>query len=145
MNADGGAAAPRLGGVLETCLYHDAGEAEAVERFYTQVLGLPVVSRWPGGIALRLGHGVVLLFARQALAEREGPISAHGTEGPGHLCLLVGGSEEYEAWKRHLRVAGVEVAHEHSWRDGVRTLYFADPAGNLLEIAEEDIWPPAGA
>lgn len=137
------AGAPGLSGVLETCLYHAAAEADDVERFYAEVLGLPVVSRWPGGRALRLGPGVLLLFEREQLAERESAISAHGTDGPGHACLITGGPEEYERWKRWLAARDVEVTHEHSWRDGVRSLYFNDPARNLLEIAEGDIWPRA--
>lgn len=132
---------PALAGVLETCLYHRADQADAVERFYAEVLGLPVVSRWPGGRALRLGRGVLLLFERETLTERGGPISEHGTEGPGHVCLLAADGEAYESWRRRLESSGVEITHEHSWDGGLRSLYFSDPAGNLLEIAEGDIWP----
>jgi len=130
----------RLRGVLETCLYHDEADAAAVEDFYAGALGLRVVSRWPGGVALRAGDGVVLLFAREVLAERDGPIAAHGTAGPGHACLTVAGGE-YDGWRERLRGAGVEVIHEHEWDGGRRSLYFNDPAGNLLEIADGDIWP----
>lgn len=132
---------PGLSGVLETCLYHEAGDDEDVERFYTDVLGLEIVSRWPGGRALRLGAGVLLLFERGELAERDSPISAHGTSGPGHACLLADAPTEYERWRGWLEARGVAITHEHSWREGVRSLYFSDPAGNLLEIAERDIWP----
>jgi catechol 2,3-dioxygenase-like lactoylglutathione lyase family enzyme len=129
-----------LGGVLETSLYHDAGEAAAVERFYTQDLGLRVVSRWPGGFALRAGAGVLLLFDRSVLAKRDGPIAAHGTVGPGHACL-VAPADAYDGWRERLENAGVEVTHEHEWDGGRRSLYFTDPAGNLLEIASGDLWP----
>ena len=47
---------------------------------------------------------------------------------------------DYEAWR--LRVAErVEIFHEHEWSDGHRSFYFRDPAGNLLEIANADLWP----
>ena len=133
----------RLTGVLETCLYHEAAETESVERFYGEVLGLPLVSRWPGGMGFRAGDGMLLLFDRAELAGRDSPISAHGTSGPGHACLLAGTREEYERWKRRLEAAAVELTHEQDWPGGRLSAYFEDPAGNLLEIADGDLWPSA--
>ncbi len=132
---------PPFAGVLETSLYHDAAEAEAIERFYGETLGLAAVSRWSGGVAYRTGAGVLLLFERGALAERDSPIAAHGTNGPGHACLVVDGPDDYDAWRERLLAEGVEITHEHEWNGGLRSLYFADPAGNLLEIADGDLWP----
>ena len=126
--------------VLETALYHDPSQREEVERFYSDVLGLKPVSSWADGIAFRVGAGVLLLFDRQGLARREGPIAEHGTDGPGHACLVVEPAA-YEDWKQHLDEAGAQVVHEHEWEGGRRSLYFPDPAGNLLEIADGDLWP----
>jgi catechol 2,3-dioxygenase-like lactoylglutathione lyase family enzyme len=130
-----------LAGVLETSLYHAASETAAIERFYGELLRLRVVSRWPGGIALRAGGSVLLLFERETLAERPGPIADHGTTGPGHACLLAADPAAYESWRERLLGAGVEITHEHEWEGGRRSLYFNDPAGNLLEIADGDLWP----
>ena len=127
--------------LLETCLYHDPAEAEAVERFYAETLGLRVCARWPGGLALRAGAGVLLLFDREALAAREGPVSDHGTVGPGHACLVASDPGDYERRLGDLREAGVEITHEHQWDGGRRSFYFRDPAGNLLELADGDLWP----
>ena len=44
-------------------------------------------------------------------------------------------------WRERLGAAGVEITHEHDWEGGRRSLYFHDPAGNLLEIADGDLWP----
>lgn len=132
---------PGLAGVLETCLYHAAAEAEEIHRFYADVLGLREVSRWPGGVAFRAGAGVVLLFSRESLVARGGPISEHGTSGPGHVCLLAKDGVAYDAWKLALSTAGVKIAHEHDWGGGRRSIFFADPAGNLLEVAHGDLWP----
>jgi catechol 2,3-dioxygenase-like lactoylglutathione lyase family enzyme len=130
-------------GILETSLYHDAAEGEEVERFYAEQLELPLVSRWPGGLAFRVGAGVLLLFERETTATREGPIADHGTVGPGHTCLLVAGGEAYEGWRERLAASGVEITHEQEWKAGRRSFYFKDPAGNLLEVADGDIWPEA--
>jgi catechol 2,3-dioxygenase-like lactoylglutathione lyase family enzyme len=131
---------PGFAAVLETSLYYSAADGERIERFYTETLGLRVVSSWKGALAMRIGSGVLLLFERESLAERDGPIAAHGTEGPGHVCLLAG-TDEYAAWRERLAGAGVEITHEHEWDGGPRSFYFNDPAGNLLEIADGDLWP----
>lgn len=143
MRADHGfepAPAP-LDGILETSLYHAAAESSAIERFYVELLGLRVVSRWPGGIALRVGPGLLLLFEREAVAGRDGPIADHGSTGPGHTCLLARDDAGYESWRERLMAAGIEITHEHKWEGGRRSLYFKDPGGNLLEIADGDLWP----
>jgi catechol 2,3-dioxygenase-like lactoylglutathione lyase family enzyme len=129
----------RLEAVLEVALYHDAADGAAMTELYEDVLGLPVVARWPGGAAHRLSGTLVLLFEREGLAKREGPIADHGSVGPGHVCFTVAAGE-YEECKR--RVAAVaEVVHQHDWSGGRRSFYFRDPAGNLLEIADGDLWP----
>ena len=112
-----------------------------MKRFYSEVLGLRAVSSWPGGDAYRIGSGVLLLFEREALAERQGPIARHGSTGPAHVCLLARGRDDYDGLKRRVVQAGVEVTHEQEWEGRRRSFYFNDPAANLLEIAEADIWP----
>jgi catechol 2,3-dioxygenase-like lactoylglutathione lyase family enzyme len=40
-----------------------------------------------------------------------------------------------------LAAKGVEIVQEITWPRGPRSFYFEDPAGNMLEIAEADMWP----
>ncbi len=137
---------PRLLGVLETVVYHEPAETEPMLHLYRDLLGLAVVAGWEDGTALRSGAGVVLLFDRALLAERDGPIADHLTTGATHVAFLAS-PQEYDTWKQRLRAGGVELTHEQEWPGGRRSFYFRDPAGNLIEIAGADIWPlaPQGA
>ncbi len=133
-----------LEGVLETVLYHEPGETEAMLELYRDLLGLQVVAEWEDGSALRVGSGLILLFDRVALARRSGPISEHGSSGASHVALLAPPGD-YEGWREGLRATGLEIVHEQEWSAGRRSFYFRDPAGNLIEIAGGDIWPAAAA
>ena len=127
---------PRLTRVLETVLYYT--DAERTERFYTEILGMRVLDSEPGrSIFLLAGESVFLLFkAEETLRGKTLP--PHGATGPIHTCFQVP-EEEYERWKIHLGSRGVPVIHETRWPRGL-SFYFHDPDGNLLEIANADIW-----
>ena len=65
----------------------------------------------------------------------------HGVNGRIHTCFSTSAAE-YERWKQYLPDHGVPILREITWSNGVRSFYFDDPAGNLIEIAEGDLWPP---
>jgi catechol 2,3-dioxygenase-like lactoylglutathione lyase family enzyme len=126
---------PRLARVLETVLYFAAGEWEAMERFYGETLGLERATEG----AYRLGDGLVLLFEREAASRKTSP-PPHGTTGAAHVGF-VAAEGDYEAWKDRLAAAAVPLLQEIEWPRGPRSFYFHDPAGNVLEIADGDMWP----
>jgi catechol-2,3-dioxygenase len=126
---------PRLAGVLETVLYFGEADEEAMERFYGETLGLP---RARDG-AYRIGAGLVLLFEREAATRKTSP-PPHGTTGAAHVGFLAAPGE-YAAWLEHLASREVEIIQELTWESGDRSAYFHDPAGNVLEVAEGDMWP----
>ena len=124
-----------LSGILEAVLYcTTATEAEA-RRFYEEILGLRRVSKW----AYRLGPQLFLFFNTDETLEQDWP-PPHGTTGRGHLCFTVA-PEGYTGWKAHLEQQGIELIEEIDWSGGVHSFYFEDPAGNVLEIANGDMWP----
>lgn len=132
--------APQLKGILETTLYCAPAEREAVETFYADTLGLAEVARWADGTSYRVGPGVLLIFDRERLEGRDEPMAGHGTHGPGHACFVVD-EDGYSAWRERLERTGVEILDEQEWPSGKCSFYFRDPAGNLLEIANGDLWP----
>lgn len=124
-----------LTGILETVLYCTSDTEEATRCFYEDVLRLPRVSKW----AYRLGPQLFLLFNAEESRMQDSP-PAHGASGSGHICFSVLPAG-YEAWKSHLREHDVELVEEIEWSRGVLSFYFKDPAGNVLEIANGDMWP----
>ena len=111
-----------------------------MRELYEGVLGLPEVAGWSDAMAYRLGPGVLILFDRDKIGDRDEPVADHGSTGPAHVCFLATG-EGYEDWKKRIAAAGVDITHQETWGTGLRSFYFKDPAGNLLEIAEGDLWP----
>ena len=128
----------QLAGILETVVYCTTENEEETRRFYRDVLGLQPVRE--DSVAHRIGSGVLLLFNADESSVQDSP-PAHGArDARVHTCLLAV-PEEYDGWKEKLRNEGVEIVQEIDWRQGPRSFYFEDPAGNVLEIAEGDMWP----
>lgn len=137
-DSSGPAGPPPLSGVLETVLYFN--DAARTEDFYAGVLGMKLLAKDQEGrnLFFRAGGSVFLMFDAAA-TERGGSLPPHGARGEMHTCFLVP-EESYEPWKAHLRSRGVEILQEVTWPRGL-SFYFRDPDGNLLEIANADIWP----
>jgi catechol 2,3-dioxygenase-like lactoylglutathione lyase family enzyme len=124
--------------IVETAIYFD--ELEAAERFYSTVLGLPVIGKEPGRhVFFQVGEANVLLAFQGEATLRGGPLPPHGATGPGHFAL---GIEEQTlaAWRQRLANHNVAVEKEVAWPRGGKSLYFRDPAGNLVELITPGIW-----
>jgi catechol 2,3-dioxygenase-like lactoylglutathione lyase family enzyme len=130
-------APPPLSGILETVLYCTSANEEATRSFYQDVLGLRQIGR----SSYRAGGDVFLLFNRDKSSVQDEP-PPHGASGSVHVCFLTD-PDGYEPWKAKVAGSGAEIIQEITWDEtGLRSFYFEDPAGNLLEIADGDLWPP---
>jgi catechol 2,3-dioxygenase-like lactoylglutathione lyase family enzyme len=124
--------------ILETCLYVD--DLSRAEQFYTRVLGLELEGPQNGRhVFLRCGQRMLLLF--NPLVSREGSdhFPPHGAFGAGHLAFGVH-EAELPGWTTRLDERGVTIERVIDWPQGGRSLYFRDPAGNLLELATPKLW-----
>ena len=129
-------------GILETVLY--ASGLDATEGFYRDVLGLEPFVRVPGRhLFYRCGDQVLLIFNPDATrvppAPNALPVPPHGAVGPGHVCFRAT-SAEIDAWAARLAAKGIAIEADFEWPGGGRSIYFRDPAGNCLELAEPRIW-----
>jgi len=104
------------------------------ERFYVEVLGLSIVTRFGDQILMDCGGQNLALFevSRPPLpASERARIIAHPL-GRGHHAFRVS-REDFLSATRRLSEAGVETAKPIDWGDH-DCLYFLDLDGNLLEI-----------
>ncbi|WP_111733845.1 VOC family protein [Roseovarius amoyensis] len=134
--------APPIGGIIEAALY--ARDLDAAAAFYGGVMGLKEVTRVEGRhIFFRVGRAILLIFNPDATVQGSSnprlPVPAHGAHGPGHLCFAAS-REEIEQWRTRLQAAGYPIEADFDWPNGARSLYFRDPAGNSVEIAEPRLW-----
>lgn len=124
--------------ILETVLY--AEDLDACHTFYTQVLGLEVILFDPArDIFFKLDDSVLIVFKASKTMIPDSGVPPHGTTGIGHAAFATT-KEEIEVWRKKLAGHGVPIIEEIEWKNGARSIYFNDPAGNVLEFATRDLW-----
>jgi len=134
--------APPVAGILEASLY--ARDLAAAAAFYGGVMGLEEVTRVEDRhVFFQAGRTILLIFNPDATAQGSSnlrlPVPAHGAHGPGHVCFAAS-RDEIEQWRTRLRAAGHPIEADCDWPNGARSIYFRDPAGNSVEIAERRLW-----
>ena len=134
--------APAPQAILEAALY--ARDLDAAEAFYGEILGFEKIQRvGDRHVFFRVGGSVLLIFNPTETVKPPGnprlPVPPHGAQGPGHVCFAQTRSDLLTMRSR-LSSAGVEIEAEFDWPHGPRSIYFRDPAGNSVEIAEPHLW-----
>ena len=127
----------KISRIKETCIY--VADLENTRRFYSEIIGLPLISHVPERhIFFRAGESVLLCFiAEKTLKEVHLP--PHGANGSIHFAFEVS-AEDYISCLHKMQEAGVEILHQHTWKNARRSFYFHDPDKNLVEVLEEGLW-----
>ncbi len=112
-------------------------DVEALAAFYERVLGMTVERFGEGRVAVSFGRQKINLqpagwdYERKAIEHRPGSQD---------ICLIVEGS--LDPVFAHLERCGIEVEEGPVARTGatgpIRSVYFRDPDGNLVEISTYD-------
>ncbi len=112
----------------------EVNELASAERFYTEVLGLPVVAHLGDQTLLKCGPQNLALFQvkHPPLAPDQRLDRIAHPLGKGHHAFKVSRAD-FEAARERFAQAGVECAAPINWGDH-DCMYFLDPDGNLLEI-----------
>ncbi|MDO9299872.1 MAG: VOC family protein [Anaerolineales bacterium] len=116
-------------------------DLDAMHKFYEEVVGLEVLRRDEGFVFFKVAEGYgghtqnLALFDasnRMFLETKSEQLSQEGTTLH-HIALNLS-LEDFESEKMRLEGLGLKVDETlHEWLR-VRSLYFADPEGNLLEF-----------
>ena len=123
--------------IFETVLY--AENLAGAEQFYRDAVGLEVIGRGDLAVVFRCGGGVLLIFDPRKSGAPGRDVPSHGTSGDGHIAFAAK-REDFDAWREQLRNAGISVEREVDWEEGGRSIYFRDPAGNVVELAPPTLW-----
>lgn len=123
--------------IFETVIY--ANDLPAARRFYSEVLGLELVSAFDVALAFRCEYGALLVFDPDKASLPGRDVPSHGTHGPGHLAFACAAAD-LDAWRAHLAAHGVPIEREVNWDIGGTSIYFRDPAGNSIELAPSTLW-----
>jgi catechol 2,3-dioxygenase-like lactoylglutathione lyase family enzyme len=128
---------PPVAGVSELVL--EVADLERAERFYTGVLSLPVVERWPHRDA------VWVLAGTTRLGLWKPQVGLEGSRGGEHVHFAMQIDERgFDTQVRALRDAGYEApVHEFGPVGGgtraSRSVYAHDPDGHLVELWTADM------
>jgi catechol 2,3-dioxygenase-like lactoylglutathione lyase family enzyme len=128
----------KIKAVTETGIY--VNDLQAAELFYGTILGLSVIGKEPSRhVFFRVGEASVLLAFVAETTLKDDQLPSHGATGPGHFALGIE-TESLDAWRKRLEGHGVTIENEVEWPKGGKSLYFRDPAGNLVELVTPGIW-----
>ena len=121
-------------GVSELVL--EVVDLEASEGFYSGLLGLPVVDRWPDRDAIWVMAG-----DRTRIGLWRPQVGLEGSRGGVHVHFAMHIAEPgYDDAVAELRAKGAEVKeHEFPTRPHSRAAYLNDPDGHLVELWTWDV------
>jgi catechol 2,3-dioxygenase-like lactoylglutathione lyase family enzyme len=127
--------------IVETSIY--SSNLKKMKEFYVDKLGLEFVSEQKGRhIFLETDTNMLLIFNYEVTAtEKE---TNHGATTPPsmiHIAFEIG-SEEYENAKKFLVESNILIEKEIEWENSIksRSIYFRDPADNLVEFITKNYW-----
>lgn len=129
--------------IVETCIY--SPDLKIMKDFYVDRLGLDLISEGERRhVFLKAGKSMLLVFNPEntSLADNS-TFPTHGACTPPssiHFALEIE-QAGYEAAKNLLVQNKIAIEKEMSWGSGGKSIYFRDPAGNLLEIVTKGQWP----
>jgi catechol-2,3-dioxygenase len=128
---------------VETCIY--SSDLEKMKNFYTTYLGLQFISEENGRhVFLKAGKSMLLIFNPDNTRIKDNSIfPLHGAVTPPasiHFALEIE-KEDYQNCKYVLIQNKIDIEKELTWGNEMRSIYFRDPVGNLVEFITRGNWP----
>jgi len=125
---------------METCIY--SSDLKEMKEFYQDKLGLELVSEEMGRhVFFKVGKNMLLIFnPKVTMHEKE---TKHGAITPpamNHFAFEIE-KDDFHTIKIDILNKNIEIEKEVTWKNGGLSIYFRDPAGNLVEIITDNFWP----
>jgi catechol-2,3-dioxygenase len=122
--------------------------------FYINILGLEFVSEEKDRhVFFKAGQSMLLIFnPNKTLANNNNnnisngsstQLPVHGAFAPPsiiHFALEIE-KQNYDNARYMLNEKNIKIEKEVIWEKGTNSIYFRDPAGNLVEIITQGSWP----
>ncbi|HEY9405873.1 MAG TPA: VOC family protein [Nitrososphaera sp.] len=128
--------------VVETCIY--CSDLQSMKNFYVRILGLSVIQEERDRlIFLKAGKSMLLIFDPMQTRTNNGSLPVHGALTPPssiHFAMEIE-EQEYHASKQLLASNKIAIEKEVNWDSQAKSIYFRDPAGNLVELITPGAWP----
>ena len=129
--------------IVETCIY--SSDLETMRNFYVNKVGLEFVSEEKERhVFLKTDKSMLLIFNPQnTRIEGNSRFPIHGAITPPaciHLALEIE-KNDYNNSKNILMQNDIAIEKEIAWNNGSGSIYFRDPAGNLVEFVTKGNWP----
>jgi len=129
--------------IIESCIY--CSDLETMKDFYVNKVGLEFISEEKGRhVFLKAGKSMLLIFnPANTRIEGNSRFPVHGAITPPaciHFALEIE-KEDYGVSKKMLIDMNIDIEKEMVWDNGSGSIYFRDPAGNLVEFVTKGNWP----
>jgi catechol 2,3-dioxygenase-like lactoylglutathione lyase family enzyme len=129
--------------IVESCIY--SSDLETMKDFYANKIRLEFISEEKGRhIFLKAGKSMLLIFnPENTRIEGNSRFPVHGAIAPPasiHVALEIE-KDDYENSKKMLTDVNIDIEKEMAWDNGSGSIYFRDPAGNLVEFVTKGNWP----
>ena len=132
----------KINKVIETCIY--SSDLESMKKFYAGILGLSIIQEEGDKlIFLKAGKSMLLIFDPMQTSIDNDKLPTHGAMTPPssiHFAMEIE-EQEYQPCKDLLARNGITIEKEVRWNSNTKSLYFRDPAGNLVELITPGGWP----
>jgi catechol-2,3-dioxygenase len=132
----------KINKVIETCIY--SSDLESMRKFYVEIVGLSVIQEETDKlIFLKAGKSMLLIFDPLRTNVHNEGLPTHGAMTPPssiHFAMEIE-EQEYQPCKENLGRNGIAIQKEVNWDGKIKSLYFRDPAGNLVELITSGGWP----
>ena len=108
-------------------------DLDVAEKFYHQVLEMPLISKVDKRhVFFRCGESVLLCFLPE-VTKNETSLPPHFAYGKQHLAFEVR-KEDYLEIREKLSKKGIMFTHTQDWGNQLSSFYFEDPFGNIIGI-----------